>query len=485
MLSSFTVEQWTDWGVTMLTVKELQKLSPGRWVSDGATRGSGALWFRKSDDGKRVSVYFFYGHNGKRRKLPIATYDEQGVVGLTLSQCRDKSGEISKIYKSGVTDLHEHFEREREAGERARQTEADAARRAAEEAQHGSLRQLLAARVSYLKRKGSTDTAKDEESMFRRQVPEHLKDRKATEPGAPDFKLVIAVLVEAGHGRGAAKLRTALRAAYQLAVDSGTDPDVPLEFGAFGITVNPVASVSARSLAKYNRARERPLSAPELTGFLKRVDALDQVPQREALKLCLYLGGQRPTQLLRAQLTDIDIDAGTITLHDKKGRRSTGPRRHVLPLVKEASVILEARLAAIRDVVKRREAIGDRRQVPVFSSHDATPMWRNTLSALVKEISDNMVKEGEARAPFQLRDIRHTAETMLAALKVSKDVRAQVLSHGLGGAQNQFYDHHRYWLEKQQALKKWAVHLAKLKESKTANVVSLAKRRERAHETRQ
>jgi hypothetical protein len=28
-----------------------------------------------------------------------------------------------------------------------------------------------------------------------------------------------------------------LRAAYQLAVDSGIDPDVPEEFGAFGITV--------------------------------------------------------------------------------------------------------------------------------------------------------------------------------------------------------------------------------------------------------
>lgn len=469
----------------MLTVKELQKLKPGKWASDGATRGSGALWFRKSDDGKRVSVYFGYAHDDQKRKLPIGTYDEQGVSGLTLKQCREKYVAISQIYKSGITDLRRHFEREREAAERARQAEEEAARRAAEEAQRGSLRKLLAARVAYLKRKGSTDTAKDEESMFRRQVPEDLKDRKATEPGVSDFKTIIGKVVEAGHGRGAGKLRTALRAAYQLAVDSGTDPDVPLEFGAFGVTVNPVASVSARSLAKYNRACERTLSAPELTAFLKRVDALDQVALREALKLCLYLGGQRPTQLLRAQLADIDVDAGTITLHDKKGRRHTGPRRHVVPLIKEASVILKARLAAIRDIVERREAIGDHRPVPVFSTDDATPMWRCTLSALVKEISDNMVKEGEARAPFQLRDIRRTAETMLAALKVSKDIRSQLLSHGLGGVQNQHYDHHNYWLEKQQALKKWAAHLAKLKDGKTAGVIPLAKRSERTHETRQ
>lgn len=63
-------------------------------------------------------------------------------------------------------------------------------------------------------------------------------------------------------------------------------------------------------------------------------------------------------------------------------------------------------------------------------------MWRKTLTVLVKEISEAMVTEGEARAPFQLRDIRRTCETMLAALKVSKDVRSNLLSHGLGGVQS-------------------------------------------------
>jgi len=461
----------------MLTVKRLQKLEADKWASDGGSRGAGALWFRKSNDGQRTNIYFGYAHEGKKRKLPIGTYDEEGISGLTLKDCREKYGVISAIYQSGIADLHAHFERERAAAERAKHAEVEAARRAAEEAQRGTLRQLLAARVSYLQRKGSTNSAKDEDSMFRRHLPKELKDRKATEPGAPEFKLVIGKLVEAGHGRGAAKLRTALRAAYQLAIDSGTDPDVPLEFGAFGITVNPVASISARSLSKYNRARERTLSAPELTAFLKRVDAIEQVQLREALKLCLYLGGQRPTQLLRTVATDIDIDAGSITLHDKKGRRRAGPRRHVVPLTKEASAILEARLVVIVDIGERRRALGDFRAVPVFSTDDVTPMWRNTLSALVKEISDSMVKEGEARAPFQLRDIRRTCETMLAALKVSKDVRSQLLSHGLGGVQNKHYDHHTYWLEKVQALKRWAAHLAKLKAGKSADIVSLTNSR--------
>ena len=82
-----------------------------------------------------------------------------------------------------------------------------------------------------------------------------------------------------------------------------------------------------------------------------------------------------------------------------------------------------------------------------------------------------MVKEGEARAPFQLRDIRRTVETILASLKVPKDVRSHLLSHGLGGVQNQHYDRHTYWTEKRHALKKWAAYLAKLKEGKMVDAV--------------
>jgi hypothetical protein len=90
------------------------------------------------------------------------------------------------------------------------------------------------------------------------------------------------------------------------------------------------------------------------------------------------------------------------------------------------------------------------------------------------------VKEKEAREPFQLRDVRRTAETLLAGLKVSSDVRAQVQSHGLGGVQQRHYDHHEYVLEKKQALEKWARHLTALKSGKQADVVSITRGQRRA-----
>ena len=72
----------------------------------------------------------------------------------------------------------------------------------------------------------------------------------------------------------------------------------------------------------------------------------------------------------------------------------------------------------------------------------------------VTEIATTM--KGE---PFDLRDIRRTVETMLASLGVSRDIRAQLLSHGISGVQAQHYDRHDYLEEKRATLIKWERHL--------------------------
>ena len=198
--------------------------------------------------------------------------------------------------------------------------------------------------------------------------------------------------------------------------------------------------------------------------FLRRVEALGDGAQKDALRLLLFLGGQRPMQLLRVTPADIDLKVGTITLYDGKGSRRE-PRRHVLPLVKQASEILERRLV--------RANVG----MPLFSTDDRTTMRHETLSVIVGEISAEMLKAKQAREDFELRDLRRTAETMLASLKVPSDVRAQLLSHGLGGVQNRHYDHHDYALEKKQALERWARHLTTLTAGEKGTVVGLRERK--------
>jgi len=83
-----------------------------------------------------------------------------------------------------------------------------------------------------------------------------------------------------------------------------------------------------------------------------------------------------------------------------------------------------------------------------------------TVAALVDDIEVAMQAAGELeRGPFSMRDLRRTAETHMAALGISSDVRAQIQSHGLGGIQARHYDRHDYMPEKRAALALWTQRL--------------------------
>ena len=448
-----------------LTTRTLRQQWRGqdRWLADGGPRGAGRLVARVTRDG--VLLYYQYFHPpGRRRWLPLGAYDETGKRGLSLPVARDKVAGLSTLYRSGITDLAAHFAREREAQERARQSAAEAARREREAAERSTLRQLLDAYVSHQERLGK-QSARDAKGILRLHVLEaapELAAKKAADVTVDELVVLIGRLAEAGKGRTAAKLRSYLHAAYQLAVESRTDPSAPQTLRAYGVTVNPVASIGA--LSKYSRARDRVLSAPELAALLKRLGALPAGAQRDALQLGLLLGGQRPRQLLRVKPTDVDLSAATIMLLDPKGTRAQ-PRRHVLPLVAAAATILSRRLAMLRT--------GE----PLFSGDGKVSVTLETLSGLVSSISRDMVQAKEAREPFQLRDLRRTAETMLASLGVSSDVRAQLQSHGLGGIQQRHYDRHDYMIEKREALELWALHVQRLNAGETAVVVPIGRPR--------
>jgi len=446
----------------MLTVKTLgiRHGDGDKWISDGAVRGGGALWARIGRRG--ASFYFRYTYRGRKKALALGGYDDTGAKGLTLAQAREKAGVVSKLYRSGITDLHGHLERERQASERIRRAEEEDARRAQEDSQRGTLRQLLDAYTGHLERQGR-QAARDVRSIFRIHVLKAAPDlagRKAAELSVDDFVGLIGQLVEAGKGRTADKLRSYLRAAYQLAVESKTNAASPLALRAYGIRVNPIASIGA--LSQFNRARDRVLSAPELGAFVRCIEALPAGAKKDALQLLLFLGGQRPAQLLRLKTADVDLAAGTVTLYDAKGARSQ-PRRHILPLVKNASAILNRRLQETP------------RDVPLFTTDGRSAMRHETISTVVANISAGMVAADDAREAFQLRDVRRTVETMLASLGVSSDVRAQLQSHGLGGIQQRHYDRHDYMLEKRRTLELWARHLQRLKAGKSADVVPMRK----------
>lgn len=444
-----------------ITVTALRGKWPGhdRWMSDGGSRGAGRLVARITRNG--VDLYFQYFH-GRKRFLPIGGYDESGRSGLTLLAARDKAGELAVLYRSGVTDLHGHIERQRKEEEGARRLAEEAARREREAAQRGTLRALLTTYIEHLEAQGRVSAPGARGALTRHvlEAEPALAALKATEVPADEFVRLLGKLAGSGKGRTAAILRAFLRAAYSLAIRSRTDPSAPLAMRAFGITANPLADIPA--LSQYNLARNRVLTGPELGAYVKRLEALPDGAVKDSLRLLLLLGGQRPAQLLRVGAADVDLSAATVTLYDPKGARRQ-PRPHVLPLVRDARAILARRMKAQKD--------GE----PLLSTDGATHLRPETMSNEVAAIAKAMLESKEAAEHFQLRDVRRTAETMLAGLGVSSDVRAQLQSHGLGGIQQRHYDWHDYMAEKRKALTKWVRHLGALKKGKAKRAKQLRK----------
>jgi len=65
---------------------------------------------------------------------------------------------------------------------------------------------------------------------------------------------------------------------------------------------------------------------------------------------------------------------------------------------------------------------------------------------------------------------RRTAETLFASKGISRDVRAQIQSHGFSGVQARHYDKHDYRDKKRRALESWA---ALLRGKRGAKVIPL------------
>jgi integrase len=471
--------------LTDTAIKNAKAGAAERWMSDAEKgRGQGVLCLRISPNGTKRFYFRYTAPDGSRVRLPIGNYNQAGRWGsdttdspLTLKKAREVVTALqSEHQKPESRDIRAFRQAQEDA---KREAAAEVAQAKAEEAarlkhereaiEKYTLRKLLEAYVAHLKSAGKV-SADNAAGIFRRNVYRDFPDLAARPASSITAKEVVAMLrklTELGKGRTAAKLRSYLHAAYALTLRAELDPDAPADLVRFNLTANPVAPTG--TLARYNQARDRTLTEAELRAYWTAALALPDVIST-ALRLALLLGGQRPAQLLRVEVSDVDLEARTITLRDGKGARKQ-PRIHVLPLATDAHAIVSALVA--------RAAV---LQSPLlFTLHGKRGAVVETLSSAVHGISSGMVEAKTATAPFQMRDIRRTCETMLAAMGISSDIRAQLQSHGLGGVQAKHYDRHSYASEKAAALEAWQEKLRGIVAAKAPlpdNVVPI--RRERA-----
>ena len=225
---------------------------------------------------------------------------------------------------------------------------------------------------------------------------------------------------------------------------------------------------------------DRTLSAAELRAYIGHLLRIGQETGPEladtALLLALYAGGQRMAQLLRAKVGDFDQDTATLRLWDGKGKR-TQPREHLLPLAPHAAGMVAALVERAKDReqahAKQEGRAPELAGLWLFSTHGRVAMNPETVSNRAAEVCAGIGGE-----PFNVRDIRRTVETMLAALGISKDTRAQLLSHGISGVQAAHYDRHAYTDEKRAALVAWEARLEAIRQAERtpSNVVRLGQR---------
>ena len=298
------------------------------------------------------------------------------------------------------------------------------------------------------------ESAKDAAGIFARHVAgTDFAAVPARDLTAKHATALIRTVVEKGHTRTAAKLRAYLRAAYALAQGADTNPQAPSELVLFNVETNPIASTA--TIKNSVSARDVTLTEGELGEVVRLLRTRRTAHHDDALaaiELSLWLGGQRLAQVLRLTASDVDRMAGTIVLFDPKGRREKA-RRHVLPLTAEAGEVVDAILS-----VRRADWLFGEKSAATTPDTVA-----RKGAALLAEAQAKVAKRVKGSAParpkIEARDLRRTAETMLAAMGVSKDTRAQLLSHGLGGVQARHYDQHDYMTEKRNALQAWADHL--------------------------
>lgn len=238
---------------------------------------------------------------------------------------------------------------------------------------------------------------------------------------------MLRLLVQAGKGRTANKLRTYLRAAYQCAIDARVTATIPVAFKAYGVTNNPVAQTKRD--ARFDRADKRPLDLDEMRAYWRLIEKAPGIRGRR-LRLHLLTGAQRIDQLARLRWTDVRAD--TITIYDAKGGPSQGARTHKAPLIRTAA----------RDT-QAFERVGD---FVLSTTEGRKPISGTTLTGWAQALV------GEAIEGFQLKRVWSGVETLLASNGIGRDIRGQLQSHGLAGVQARHYDGHDYMTEKQRAL---------------------------------
>ncbi|MGB3878237.1 MAG: tyrosine-type recombinase/integrase [Shinella zoogloeoides] len=191
-------------------------------------------------------------------------------------------------------------------------------------------------------------------------------------------------------------------------------------------------------------SRDRYLTDNEITAFWSGCEA-EGYPFEQFGQL-LLLTAQRRDEIASMRWSELDLDRGTLTLKAERTKNSTA---HIVPLSRKALVIL--------------------RSIPRFLGSDYvfTSTGRTPISGFgrFKDRLDTFV--GLDAEDWRFHDVRRTAATNMAILKVQPHIIEAVLNHksGIVSGVAATYNRHAYLDEKREALEIWSRYVEKITEA--------------------
>lgn len=417
----------------------INELVSGKFANLGKITPSGSLEARKLTAG--TMLYWRVTIGGKTERVSIGLYDSAASPkslkptskGFSIQAATRAAEKLAQAHHDnldggghrGLIEAAEKAEANRIA------TEAEAARVAEAvklQAAQFTLKIMLNHYCDHLETLGRR-SHKDARSIFKIHVYDAWPQIAATPANQVTGEQVADMMrrvLELGKGRTANKLRSYIRAAYQVALAARSKASIPLHFKAYKVTSNPGADTVPDEAE--NKADKDPLSAEELRAYWQTIKPMPGFVGA-VLRLHLLTGGQRIEQLVNLRTTDVTTTS--FTLYDGKGRPGKAPRPHTVPLIPLAA-------AALLDCKPQG--------IYALSTDDGiTHLAATTLSHWAVAAAVNI-------PGFATKRIRSGVETLLASARISTEIRGRLQSHGITGVQARHYDGHDYMEEKRHAL---------------------------------
>ncbi len=427
----------------------INEMEPGKFLKLHKITPAGSLEARKLSTGA-VNFYWRVTVNNRTLRELVGTYDS-GAPPKSLKPTA-KGFSIMAATRAAEAMAQKHVAHLPDGGivgvKAAEQAAMVAKQKAADLEAHQTLERLLADYCDHLESLGRT-AHKDARSIFALHVVAPWPDvasmpaRNVTLEHVADMMRLVR---EKGKDRTANKLRSYVRSAYATALKARSSASIPVRFKAYMVSHNPAADTQPDESA--NRADKNPLSAEELRTYWQIIRNLPGI-KGAALRLHLLTGGQRIAQLVRLKCSDIRPDS--IVLTDGKGRPGKPARPHAVPLVPAARLALEA--------------LSPAGEWAISTDGGITHLAPTTLSNWAVEAVGDQIEA------FNTKRIRSGVETLLGGVRVSKETRGRLQSHGIMGVQDRHYDGNEYLDVKLEALET----LYRLLTDHLADVVPLRK----------